>query len=180
MKMQIEMSKVYGMYLDEDTSWWRTSWWRWKKRVKKTGLKLNIQKTKLMASSQIDGEMMETGTDFILGGSKITANGDCSHEIKRHLLPGWKAMTNLEGILKSRHYLANKDLYSQSYGFSSCHVWMWELDHKESWALKNGCFWAVVLKTLESPWDPTSQSKGDQSRIFTGRTDAETEAPIRW
>ena len=93
MKMQIEISKVYGMYLDEDTSWWRASWWRWKRRVKKTGLKLNIQKTKIMASSpitswQIDGETMETGTDFIFLGSKITAYGDCSHKIKRHLLLG--------------------------------------------------------------------------------------------
>ena len=67
---------------------------------------------------------METVTDFILGGSKITADGECSHEIKRHLLPGRKAMTNLDSILKSRHYFTNKGLSSQSYGFSSSHVWM--------------------------------------------------------
>ena len=72
-------------------------------------------------------------TDFILGGSKITADGDCSHEIKRHLLLGRKAMTNLDSILKKqRHYFAGKGLSSQSYGFSSSHVWMLELDYKES------------------------------------------------
>ena len=94
-------------------------------------------------------------TDFILGGSKITADGDCSHEIKRYLLLKRNAMTNLDSILKSkRHYFANKSLSSQNYGFSSSHVWMWELAYKESWTLKNWCFWTVVLeKTLESPLD---------------------------
>ena len=87
-----------------------------------------MQKTKIMASGritawQIDGETMETVTDFILGGSKITADGDCSHEIKRRLLLGRKAMTNLDSILK-RHYFADKGLSSQSYGFSNDHVWM--------------------------------------------------------
>ena len=100
-----------------------------KEEIEKVGLKLNIQKTKIMASSPITsrqkgGETMETGTDFILGGSKITADGDCSHEIKRCLLLGRKAMTNLDSILKSGHYFANKGLSSQSYGFSSSHVWM--------------------------------------------------------
>ena len=93
---------------------------------------LNIQKTKIMASGpttsrQIDGETMETVTDFILGGgSKITADGDCSHEIKRHLLLGRKAMTNLDRqhIKKQRHYFAIKCPSSQSYAFSSSHVWM--------------------------------------------------------
>ena len=83
-------------------------------------------------SWQIDEEAVETMADFILGGSKITADGDCSHEIKRHLLLGRKVMTNLDSILKSRHYFANKDLSSQGYGFFSSHVWMWELDYKES------------------------------------------------
>ena len=100
--------------------------------MKKAGLKLSIQKTKIMASGsitslQIDGETMETMSDFILGGSKITADGDCSHEIKRHLLLGRKAMTNLDSILKSRGIMlasANKSLSSQTYGFSSSHVWM--------------------------------------------------------
>ena len=109
-----------------------------KEESEKVGLKFNIQKTKIMASGpitswQIDGETMETWRDFILGGSKITADGDCSHEIKRCLLLGRKAMTKLDSILKSRHYFANKGPSSQSYGFSSSHVWMWELDYKESW-----------------------------------------------
>ena len=85
-------------------------------------------------------------------GSKIIAHGDCSHEIKRHLLLGRKAMTNLDSILKSRHYFANKDPSSQGYCFSSSHVWIWELGYKESWAPKNWCFWTLVLqKALESP-----------------------------
>ena len=146
---------------------------------------------KIMASSpitswQIDVEMMETGTDFILGGSKITADGDCSHEIKRRLLLGRKVMTNLDRILKKRrHYFANKSPSSQSYCFSSGHVWMWELDCKESWALKNWCFWTVVLeKTLESPLDCKEikrvRTKGNQPWISTGRTDAGADAPILW
>ena len=95
----------------------------------KVGLKLNIQKTKIMSSGPItswetDGETMETMTDFIFQGSKITADGDCSHEIKRRLLLGRKAMTNLGSILKSRHYVADSSPSSQSYGFSSSHVWM--------------------------------------------------------
>ena len=95
----------------------------------KVGLKLNIQKTKIMASGpitswQIDGESVEIVSDFILGGSKITADGDCSHEIKRRLLLGRKVMTNLDSIFKSRDILANKGLSSQGYGFSCGHVWM--------------------------------------------------------
>ena len=101
-----------------------------KEQSEKVGLKLNIQKTKIMASGpitlwQIDGETMKTVRDFIFLGSKITADGDCSHEIKRCLLLGRKAMTNLDSILKKqRHYFADKGLSSQSYGFSSGHVWM--------------------------------------------------------
>ena len=96
---------------------------------KKVGLKLNIQKTKIMASSpitswHIDGETTATVTDFIFLGSKITADGDCSHEMKRCLLLERKAMTNLDSILKSRHYLADKGPSSQRYGFSSSHVSM--------------------------------------------------------
>ena len=90
--------------------------------------------------------------ETIFGGFKITADGDCSHEIKRHLLLGRKAMTNLDSTLKSRHYFVDKDLSSQSYGFCSGRVWIWELDYKESWALKSWYFWTVLLeKTLESP-----------------------------
>ena len=100
-----------------------------KEEREKVGLKLNIQKTKIMASGpitswEIDGETVEIVTAFILGGSKITADGDCSHEIKRCLLLGRKVMTNLDSILKSRHYFANKGLSSESYGFYSSHVWM--------------------------------------------------------
>ena len=123
------------------------------------------------------GETIETVTDFILGGSKITADGDCSHEIKRRLLHGQKGMRTLDSVLNS------KSLYRESYGFSSSHVWMWELDYKESWAWKNWCFWTVVLeKTLESPLyckeiQPV-HPKANQCWIFIGRTDA--EAPILW
>ena len=95
----------------------------------KVGLNLNIQKIKIMASGpitswEIDGKIAEAEAYFILGGSKITAYGDCTHEIKRHLLLGRKVMTNLDSILKSRHYFANKGLSSQDYGFSTGHVWM--------------------------------------------------------
>ena len=113
-----------------------------KEESENVDLKLNIQKTKIMApglitSWQIGGETMETVKGFIFLGPKITADGDCSHEMERHLLLGRKAMTILDSILKSRHYFADKGLSSQSYGFSSSHVWMWELDYKESWALNN-------------------------------------------
>ena len=100
-----------------------------KEESEKVDLKLNIQKTKIMASSpitswQIDGEAMEAVKDFIFLGSKITAVGDCSHEIKRCLLLGRKAMTNLELVKKQRHYFADKGPSSQSYGFSNSHEWM--------------------------------------------------------
>ena len=157
----------------------------------KVRLKVNFQRTKIMASSpitswQIDGETMETETYFILGGSRITADGDCSHEIKRWLLLGRKAMTNLDSICKKqRHYFANKGPSSQSYGFSRSHVWMWELGYKEHWVSKNWCFWTVVLeKTLESSLDCKEiqpvHPKGNQPWIFIRRTDAKAEAPILW
>ena len=183
---------------------------------------------------------METVRNFILGGSKITADGDCNCEIKRHWLLGRKAITNLPGssvhgffpgkntgvgchfllqgifltqgsnpdlqhckqmlyhlshqgshnqprmhIKQQRRYFANKGPSSQSHGFSSGHVWMWELDHKESWAPKKRCCWAVVLeKTLESPLDckeiQSDHPKGDQSWIIIRRTDAEAETPVLW
>ena len=108
-----------------------------------------------ITSWQIDGETTETVTDFILGGSKITADGDCSHEIKRHLLLGRKAMTNLYSILKTRDItLLTKVHAVKAMVFPSSHVWMWESDYKESWAPKNWCFWTVVSeKALESPLD---------------------------
>ena len=94
-------------------------------------------------------------------------------------------MTNLDSISKSRHYFANKGPSSQGYGFSSSHVWMWELDHKESWAPKRWCFWTVMLEeTLESPLDCKEiqpvHPKGGRTWIFIGRTDAEAEVPVLW
>ena len=120
------------------------------------------------------------------GGSKITVDDDCSHEIKRHLLLGRKAMTNLDSMLKKqRRYFADQGPSSQSYGFTSSYVWMWELDYKESWVPKNWCFWTVVLeKTLESPLDLKEikpvNPKGNQSWIVIGRNDAEAQTPIVW
>ena len=161
-----------------------------KEESEKVGLKLNIQKTKIMASGpitswQIDGETMKAVTDFIFLASKIMVDGDCSHEIKR--LAPWKKSYDKprQCIKKQRHHFANKDPSSQGYGFSSGHVWMWELDYKENWAQKNWCFWTVVLeKTLESPLDSREiqpvHPKGNQSWIFTGRTDIEAETPILW
>ena len=164
-----------------------------KEESEKVGLKLNTQKTKIMASGpitswEIDGETVETVqivSHYIFSGSKITADGDCSHEIKRHLLLGRKVMTNLDSIFKSRDYFANKGPSSQGYAFSSDHVWMWGLDCEESWAPKNWCFWTVVLeKTLESPLDCKEiqpvHSKGDQSWVFIGKTVAKAETPVLW
>ena len=103
----------------------------------KVGLKLNIQKTKIMASGpitswEIDGETVETASDFIFLGSKITADGDCSHEIKRRLLLGRKLLTNLDSIFKSRDVTANKGPSSQGYGFSISHIQTLKLDSKEN------------------------------------------------
>ena len=113
-----------------------------KEESEKVGVKLNILKIKIMASSpitlwQIDGETMETVRDFIFLGSKITAEGDFSQEIK--MLTPWKKSydQHRQHIKKQRHYFANKGPSSQGYGFSSSHVWIWELDYKESWVLKN-------------------------------------------
>ena len=122
-------------------------------------------------------------TNFIFLGSKITAYGDCSHEIKRCLLLGRKAMTNLDSILKSRDITlpTDKGPSNQSCGFSSSHVWMWELDYKECWALNNWCFWTVVL---ESPLDCKETQwvhlKANQSWIVIWRIDVEAETPVLW
>ena len=111
---------------------------------------------------------------------------DCNHEIKRCLLLRRKVMTNLDSILKSRDItLSTKVHLVKASGFSSGHVWMWELDCEESWALKNWCFSTVVLeKTLTSPLDCKEiqpvHPKGDQSWVFIGRTDFEAETPILW
>ena len=161
-----------------------------KEESEKVGLKLNIQKTKIMASGpiiswQIDGETMEIVINFTFLGSKITADGDCSHEIKRCLLLGRKAMTNLDSILKSRDItLPTKVPLVKAMVFPVVMCGC-ESDYKKSWVPKNWCFWSVVLeKTLESsldckeikPVDP----KENQSWIFIGRTDAEAEGPILW
>ena len=136
-----------------------------------------------ITSWQIDGE---TVSDFVFLGSKITADGDCSHEVKRLLAPWNKNYDQpRQHIKKQRHCFANKSPPSQSYGFSSSHVEMWELDLKESWAPKNWCFWTVVLeKTLESLLDCEEiqpvNPKGNQSWIFTGRTDTKAETPMLW
>ena len=120
--------------------------------------------------------------ETIFLSSKITADADCSHEIKRCLLLGRKTMTNLDSILN--RYFADKGLSSLSNEFSSSHVCMWELDHKQSWVQKNWSFWTTVLeKTLESPLNckiKPVHPKGNQSWIFIGRTDVEAETPILW
>jgi len=133
-------------------------------------------------SRQIDGDTTESVSIFL--GSKITADSDCSHEIKRHFLLGRKAMANLDSILKSRDITSPtkvclvKAIYIYIFSPRS-HIWMWELDHKESWAMmKNWSFWAVLLeKTLEGPLDYKEiqpvNPKGNQTQIFIGRTDTD-------
>ena len=162
-----------------------------KEESEKVGLKLNIQKTKIMASGpitswQIDGERVDTVADFIFLGSKMTANGDCNHQIKRCLLLGTKVMTNLDSILKSRditlptkvHLVKAMVFPVVMYG---CESWI----IKKNWVAKNWWFWTVVLeKTLESPLDCKEikpvHSKGNQSWLLIGRIDVEVEAPILW
>ena len=159
-----------------------------KEESEKAGLKLNIQKTKIMASSpitswQIDGGKVETSARFYFLGSEITADGDCSHEIKRHLFLGRKAMTSLDSVLKSRDItLPTKVCLLKAVVFPvimyRCESWT----IKQGWALKNWCFWTVVLDTiLESPLDckviKPVNPKGNQPWIFIGRTDAEAWAP---
>ena len=154
---------------------------------KNVGLKLSIQKTKIMASGpitswQIDGERVP---DFIFFGGGLQHH--CRWCLQSFLLTPWKKSYHQprQHIKKQRHYFSNKGLSSQSYGFSSSHVWMWELDYKESWALKNWCFWTVVLeKILESSLEckeiQSVHPKRNQSWIFIGRTDVEAETPILW
>ena len=161
----------------------------------KVGLKLNIQKTKIMASGpitswEIDGETVETVSDFILGGSKITADGDCNHEIKRRLLLGRKVMTNLDSILKSRDITLPTKIHLVKavvfpvvmYGCESWTVKKAEcrkIDAFELWC------WRRLLRV---PWtagrssqiQPDLYPKGDQSWVFIGRTDVEAETPVLW
>ena len=162
-----------------------------KEESEKVGLKLSIQRTRIMASGpitscQIDEETMETVTDFIFLVSKITADDDYSHEIKRHLLLRRKAAANLDSVLKSRDVtLPTKFCVVKAMVFPAvmygCKSWT----IKKSWALKNWCFWTVVLeKTLESPLDCKEiqpvHPKENQSWTFTERTDAEADTPILW
>ena len=137
-----------------------------------------------ITSWQIDGEIMETVTDFIFLGSKITADGDCSH-IKRCLFLGRKDDKPRQHIKKQRYHLLTKVCLVKAIVFPVVMLWMWELDHKEDWMLKNWCFWTVVLeKTFESPSDCKEikpvNPKGNQPRISIGRSVAEAEAPILW
>ena len=128
-----------------------------------------------ITSWEIDGETVQTVSDFIFGGSKITADGDCSHEIKRHLLLGGKVMTNLDSIFKSRDITLPTKVHIVSYGFSSSHVQIWELNHKEGWAPKNWCFQIVVLvRFMRVPW---TARRSNQSILK--ETNPEY-APILW
>ena len=168
-----------------------------KEETGKVGLKLNIQKTKIMASSPIPWWQIDpfispnrwgnsgNSERLYLGGSKITADGDCSHEIKRSLLLGRKVLTNINGILKSRATtLPTKVCLVKAMAFPVV-MYGYELNYKEIRALKNWCFWTMVLeKTLESPLDCKKiqpvDPKGNQAWIFIGRTGAEAETPIIW
>ena len=161
-----------------------------KEESEKVGLKLNIQKTKIMSSGpitswKIDGETMETGRDFIFLDSKITADGDCSHEIKRGLLLGRKLMTNLDSILKSRDITlpAKVRLVKAMvfpivvYGYESWTIKKAEcrrIDALELWC------WRRLLSPLDCKEIQPVHPKGNQSSIFIGRTDAEAETPLLW
>ena len=169
MKLKLE-SKLPGEYQQPQICRWYHPYGRKRRGTKepldegergewKIWLKTQHSKAKIMASSpitswQIDGKQWKQWQIFIFLGCEITADGDCSHEINICLFLGRKVMTNLESVIKKQiHYFANKDLYTQSYGFSSSHVWMWEFYHK-GWPQQNWCFWTVVLeKALESPLD---------------------------
>ena len=138
-----------------------------------------------ITSWQIEGETMETVRDFIFLGSKSLQMVTAAMKLKDACFLEEKLWRPRQHITKQRHHFADKGLYSQSYGFSSSHAQMWELDQKESWGLKNWCFQTVVLENiLESPLNSKEiklvNPEGNQFWIFIGRTDAETEAPIFW
>ena len=160
-----------------------------KEESEKVGLKLNIQKMKIMASSSHHFMANRWGNSgnsdrLYFGGLQNHCRWWLQPWNKRCLLLGRKAMTDWDSILKSRDITWTTKVHlDKEYGFSSNHVWMWELDHKEGWALKNWCFWSVVLgKTLESPLDCMEikpvNPKGNQPWIFIGKTDA--KAPMFW
>ena len=159
-----------------------------KEESEKVGLKLNIQKTKIMASSPITSWQIdrETVADFILGGSKITADSDCSHEIKRRLLLGRKVMTNLDSILKSRDITLSTKVYLVKamvfpvvmYG---CESWtIKKADHLRIDAFELWCWRRLLKSPLDCKEIQPVHSKGDQSWVFIGRTDVEAETPILW
>ena len=136
-----------------------------------------------ITSWQVKGGKVEVVIDFLFLGFKITVDGDCSHEIKRWLLIGRKAMTNLDCVEKQRHYSADKGLYNQGYGYPRAHVWLWEVDCKKGRVPTNWFLWTVVLeKTPENPLDgkeiKSVNLKVKQSWILIGRTNA--EATVFW
>ena len=160
-----------------------------KEESEKVGLKLNIRKTKIMASGpitswQIHGETVETVRDFIFLGSKITANGDCSHEIKRRLLLGRKVMTNLDRILKSRDItLSTKVHLVKAMVFPvvvyGCECWTIKKAKRQRIDDFEWC-WRRLLRVPWTARRSNHYSKGDQSWVFIGRTDVEAETPILW
>ena len=168
----------------ESTEELKSLWMKVKEESEKPGLKLNVHKTKIMApgpitSWQIGGETMETVRDFIFLGSRITADCDCSHEIKKRLLLGRITMTNLDNILKSWDTLPTKVCIVKAMVFPVV------IYRCESWTIMNWCFQAVELeKTLESPLDCTEiqpvNPQWNQSWIFIGRTDSKAETPVLW
>ena len=164
---------------------------RVKEEVEKAGLKLSIQKTEIMASSpitswQIDGETMEAVTDFIFLGFKITADGDYSHEIKRHLILGRKAMTNLNSILKSRDItLSTKVHLVKAVVFPvvmyGCESWtIKKAEHQRTDAFELWCWRRLLKSPLDCKEIQPVHPKGNQSWVFIGRTDAEAETPMLW
>ena len=157
----------------------------------KVGLKLNIQKMQFMPSGpitswQIDGGKMETVTDFICLGSKIITDGWLQPQNQKTFAP-WKESYDQprQHIKKVRHYFANKEFSSQNYGFSSTHVWMWELDHKGGWGSKNSCISTVLFEktlgvSLEHKEIKPVNPRGNKPWLFVGKTDAKAEDPILW
>ena len=162
-----------------------------KEESEKVGLKLNIRKTKIMASSpitswQIDGETVKTVSDFIFGGSKITADGDCSHEIKRRLLLGRKVMTNLDSILKSKGItLPTKVCLVKAMVFPvvmyRCESWtIKKAERRRIDAFELWCWRRLLRVPLDCKEIQPVHPKGDQSWVFIGRSDVEAETPILW
>ena len=154
----------------------------------KVGLKLNIQKTKIMVSGPITS--WEIDGETVAGFTFLGFQNHCRWWLQpwnSKMIATWKKSYDQlrQHIKNQRHYFANKGLSSQGYGFSSSHVWLWELEYKESWGLQNWCFWTVVLeKTLKTPLDnkeiQPAHPKGNQSWIFIRRTDVEAETSILW